>query len=434
MSAADVFLSYSSLDAALAHRLAIDLRARGIDVWIDQWALQVGEEFWPHIERAVCSAQKLLVLVSSSSVASGWVEKEWTQKGVGKGLVIPVLCERCDMPDGIASQDAVDISGGSYWAGLAQLIDIIRPNNSVELEPASQDRRRFLPLPEPISVEVSKDLCDQIETINDPNSPLARDIVALQERVFGLTGVPFGGVRFRSIESEQVEKTMIFFVEGRLIVPIVAKPTENFVSLLIDQLEKVMVENAELFIEPDRAARILSQQGLPDPTPERACWSEIVEIMRAMLRNKLPLMDFRRVMDLLPEHRERPIEIEGVVEDIRPFHSELLSRRVMDTNGTIHAITLAPESEAVILQSMRKDLPFAYSELDPVWSGKIHEGVRRLQKLSGVTVLIVKSPEIRPLVDRMIFSEVAVLARREVDPQAFVQEVAIVPHVAAEIQ
>ena len=112
-------------------RLAIDLRARGIDVWIDQWALQVGEEFWPHIERAVCSAQKLLVLVSSSSVASGWVEKEWTQKGVGKGLVIPVLCERCDMPDGIASQDAVDISGGSYWAGLAQLIDIIRPNNSV---------------------------------------------------------------------------------------------------------------------------------------------------------------------------------------------------------------------------------------------------------------------------------------------------------------
>jgi hypothetical protein len=37
------FLSYSSRDADLARRLAKDLRALGVDIWLDQWKLNVGE-------------------------------------------------------------------------------------------------------------------------------------------------------------------------------------------------------------------------------------------------------------------------------------------------------------------------------------------------------------------------------------------------------
>ena len=75
-----VFLSHSSVDKDLARRLAKDLQAVNIDVWLDQWEIQVGEEFTQSIKKGVDDAAYVIVLLTPASIASHWVDREWRQK------------------------------------------------------------------------------------------------------------------------------------------------------------------------------------------------------------------------------------------------------------------------------------------------------------------------------------------------------------------
>ena len=65
-----LFLSHSSKDKCLARRLALDLRAANIDVWLDQWEIGVGAEIAQHVERGVDEADFVVVLLTRASVVS----------------------------------------------------------------------------------------------------------------------------------------------------------------------------------------------------------------------------------------------------------------------------------------------------------------------------------------------------------------------------
>src|SRR5690348_10922358 len=75
-----VFLSHSSFDKDLARRLARDLRATNIDVWLDQWEIGVGEEFAHKIEQGLEEVAFVIVLLTHASVDSEWVDREWRLK------------------------------------------------------------------------------------------------------------------------------------------------------------------------------------------------------------------------------------------------------------------------------------------------------------------------------------------------------------------
>ncbi|MEM7543978.1 MAG: toll/interleukin-1 receptor domain-containing protein [Pseudomonadota bacterium] len=428
MSGALIFLSYSSEDASLARRLAVDLQARGVDVWLDLWSLQVGEDIAPRIERAVDRADIVLVLVSPSSIASGWVEREWRRKGVGEGRVLPVICEHCEMPDNIASQSVIDVSGGAYWSGVAQLMDVIRPQSRPAPTTALQERRHFLPLPTPVLVEVGRDLIPTVDAVNDPRSPLSFEIDAMQDRLSRWFGMPFAGIRFRGTDEGLPPNVALLFLEDVFREHVRIEPGQDTVRVLIDRLERLMADGADLFIDPDRAAQILAEQGLADPTPARACWSEIVEIMREMLRQGLPLTEFGPVINGLPEGRSRPLDTAGFVEEVRPVHAERLTQLVMGTDGSVRAITLSPESEAVIFGAIRDDLLFPVLTLGPRWTDQLLQEIRRTSQTSAPTALVVQQPEIRRFVERMMLSKLPVIARRDLDPGVDIKHAGIVAH------
>jgi hypothetical protein len=70
------FISYSSKDEDFAQRLHADLQAKNVRCWFAPEHLKIGDKFRMRIDEAVRSYDKLLLVLSRSSVRSAWVEKE----------------------------------------------------------------------------------------------------------------------------------------------------------------------------------------------------------------------------------------------------------------------------------------------------------------------------------------------------------------------
>lgn len=70
-----IFISYSKKDSDFAIKLADDLISAGYKVWIDR-SLQVGEDWADTIEENLAKASGVIVVLSSKSIASSWVQHE----------------------------------------------------------------------------------------------------------------------------------------------------------------------------------------------------------------------------------------------------------------------------------------------------------------------------------------------------------------------
>lgn len=70
------FISHSSKDAGFAEQLNTDLRAAGIQCWYAPEDLRIGDKFRKRIDESIYLHDKLLLILSQSSVRSAWVESE----------------------------------------------------------------------------------------------------------------------------------------------------------------------------------------------------------------------------------------------------------------------------------------------------------------------------------------------------------------------
>jgi hypothetical protein len=89
------FISYSSKDEEFAKRLYNDLQSEGVRCWFAPEDLKIGEKFRVRIDESIRLYDKLLLVLSESSVASEWVEKEVEtafekEREQGKTVLFPV--------------------------------------------------------------------------------------------------------------------------------------------------------------------------------------------------------------------------------------------------------------------------------------------------------------------------------------------------------
>lgn len=70
------FISYSSKDREFAERLHADLQAKNVRCWFAPEDLKIGDKFRTRIEESIRVYDKLMVVLSESSIQSPWVEEE----------------------------------------------------------------------------------------------------------------------------------------------------------------------------------------------------------------------------------------------------------------------------------------------------------------------------------------------------------------------
>jgi hypothetical protein len=95
---ASVFVSHSSHDKPFVRRLVNDIRSEGIDVWLDEERLNVGDPLVDSLAEGLRTSDYVLLVVSSAFLDSGWAAVEANAAlrasiESRKRSVVPVLLE-----------------------------------------------------------------------------------------------------------------------------------------------------------------------------------------------------------------------------------------------------------------------------------------------------------------------------------------------------
>lgn len=99
-----VFLSHSSKDKPFAKQLAAQLRQAGVDVWLDEVQLDIGDSLIERIGRAIDESDFVIAILSRNSISSFWVKKEleiaMTKEIESKTItVLPIIIDKdCKVP------------------------------------------------------------------------------------------------------------------------------------------------------------------------------------------------------------------------------------------------------------------------------------------------------------------------------------------------
>jgi uncharacterized protein YjbI with pentapeptide repeats len=73
------FISYASKDDAFVRRLHADLQDKGVRCWFAPHDMKIGAKIIDTLDEAIRLRDKVLLVLSEASIASGWVEDEMTK-------------------------------------------------------------------------------------------------------------------------------------------------------------------------------------------------------------------------------------------------------------------------------------------------------------------------------------------------------------------
>lgn len=122
-----IFLSHSSADKEPVRRLADDLDAAGIIVWLDEQQIGVGDPISKRIQEGIATADYVAVWLTQRAVSSEWVQREWGAR-LNKEIaefnvqILPLLAESCDVPILLTDKKYADFRE-SYDDGLHELLE-----------------------------------------------------------------------------------------------------------------------------------------------------------------------------------------------------------------------------------------------------------------------------------------------------------------------
>lgn len=116
---ADIFLSYAREDKPAAGALVDVLTRLGYGVFWDE-LIPAGQSFRGALKTALADARCVLVLWSPHSVISNWVIDE-AAEAAHKGMLVPVMIERADIPYGLRQVQYVNLTDGDFSLGSAKV-------------------------------------------------------------------------------------------------------------------------------------------------------------------------------------------------------------------------------------------------------------------------------------------------------------------------
>ncbi len=126
-----IFISHSSNDKFFVRKLAENLRAQGVRVWIDEAEIKVGDSLTVKIGKAIQETDFFGVVLSHNSVNSEWVQKELQvalQKEMKEKriIVLPILMEQVEIPAFLKDKLYADFSSAEKFEdSFKKILDTI---------------------------------------------------------------------------------------------------------------------------------------------------------------------------------------------------------------------------------------------------------------------------------------------------------------------
>lgn len=155
---ASIFLSHAEEDKDFANKLSIDLKNKGVQVWLYEIHILPGNELVKKIADSIRDNDYLGVIISKNSKNSLWVTLEVgmalaIEHALGCSKVIPILYGDCEIPQFLNHKVYVDLYK-DYEKGIKEILKVLK-------EPPRKLKSMFI-LPE--SVESFDELQHDVNT------------------------------------------------------------------------------------------------------------------------------------------------------------------------------------------------------------------------------------------------------------------------------
>ncbi|HKP52644.1 MAG TPA: SUMF1/EgtB/PvdO family nonheme iron enzyme [Chloroflexia bacterium] len=124
-----IFLSHSSHDTEAVRHLAEDLKRVGLQVWLDDWEIRVGDIIPQKVQEGLDASDYLAVWMTRDAMESGWVEREWQTRLYDEAnnrskIVLPLLAEDIQLPGFLRPKRYADFRR-DYGQGLLDLLRVV---------------------------------------------------------------------------------------------------------------------------------------------------------------------------------------------------------------------------------------------------------------------------------------------------------------------
>src|SRR5271165_795059 len=140
----DIFISHSSRDKAAALHLATTLNFCAIDVWLDDWELEVGQSLANGIAKAMDESRFIAILITENYNKTVWTKTEYRkalareQKEQGT-VMLPIIVGEAEIPDFLEDKVHIDLRK-QYLSGIVKLVGMIHGLSSYRVSRALSDR------------------------------------------------------------------------------------------------------------------------------------------------------------------------------------------------------------------------------------------------------------------------------------------------------
>lgn len=435
-----VFLSHSSTDKDLARRLALDLRAANVDVWLDQWEIGIGDDFAQSIEKGLDEAELVVVLLTRASVASEWVDREWRRKVEDEArtrrvAVVPVRGEPCEIPDFLAQRSHADVSGGSYPLGFRRLLEILRhysDEDGIEVPEspvtAEEPLPAMIPVVTPIAVEVGRDLIPFFAPDDEGASRFLDELAprmgdALQAEL----GFPFPGIRVVGNETDMPPRSALIMIEEVPETLLEVGPDEDAAEVVSAALHAVLRRMAPDFLDLDVTRRLVDAvepELVAETVPKRVSWVELTQVLQRLVQEEIGVGDLGRVLEALDDE---PREHDPMLLAERARHAlrGQITARFLQGRDALSVSLLDDEIENLVSSALQRTPTGSYLALEPQVTQDILAAIRG--QVSPPAPLLVTSVEVRPYLRRLVELELPwlhVLSRQDLEPDTSIRVVA----------
>lgn len=125
----DIFISHSSRDKAAASNLAATLNFCAIDVWLDDWELEVGQSLTDEIAKAMDDSRFIAILITENYNKTVWTKTEYKkalarEQKENKTVMLPLIVGEAQIPDFLEDKIYIDLRT-EYFSGITKLVGMI---------------------------------------------------------------------------------------------------------------------------------------------------------------------------------------------------------------------------------------------------------------------------------------------------------------------
>jgi hypothetical protein len=137
-------MSHSSKDRQAAARLATDLNFAGVDVWLDQWELHIGQSLTDGIAKAMADSRYIAILITANYNKSAWTKTEYKralarEQREGRTVMLPLILGETEIPDFLEEKVYVDLRN-DYFSGIARITAMVHELSAFRVTRAVTER------------------------------------------------------------------------------------------------------------------------------------------------------------------------------------------------------------------------------------------------------------------------------------------------------